>query len=130
MVTQIGDGGGELSSLVDGVFVDADHEGSGIAQGFFDFEVEAFVDDAFYGAWRYSKFAGNGFVVNVFDVFMCDGLPEAFTGSFFGKESFYGFTEEMGAVWAFVAFGFDDQNPPGSLFIHEEGSSGVMIVEF
>lgn len=49
---------------------------------------------------------------------------------FFRKQSLDGFPEEMGAVRAFVSFSFDDQNPPGALFMNEEGSSGVMIVEF
>lgn len=50
MIAQVGDGGGECSSFVDGVFVDTYHEGRGVVEGFFDFEVETFVDDAFYGA--------------------------------------------------------------------------------
>lgn len=51
VVSQVGDGGGKLSSFVDGVFVDADHEGCGVVEGFFDFEMESFVDDAFDSAW-------------------------------------------------------------------------------
>ena len=51
MVAQVGDGGGKPAPLVDGVFVDADHEGSRVVESFFDFEVESFVDDAFHGAW-------------------------------------------------------------------------------
>lgn len=30
VVAQVGDGGGKFASLVDGVFVDADHEGGGV----------------------------------------------------------------------------------------------------
>ena len=76
VVTQVGNSGGEFSPFVDGVFVDDDHEGSGVVQGFFDFEMESFVDDAFNGTWECAEFVGNGFVVNVFYVFVCDGVPE------------------------------------------------------
>lgn len=85
MVAEVGDGGGKCSSLVDGVLINADHQGSRVVEGFPDLEMEAFMDDAFHRAWRDSKFFGDGFVVNVFDVFMGDGFAEEFRGAFFGE---------------------------------------------
>lgn len=73
------------------------HEGGGVVEGFFDFEVEAFVDDAFYGALGESELTSNGFVVDVFAVFMGNHLPVLFAGSLFREESFHGFPARGGS---------------------------------
>ncbi len=51
MVSQVGYGGGKPAALMDGVFIDTDHERGRVVESFFDFALEAFVDAAFHGAW-------------------------------------------------------------------------------
>ena len=130
MIAQVGDGGGECSAFGDGVFVDTYHEGRGVVEGFFDFEVETFVDDAFYGALGEAEFTSNGFVVDVFAVFMGNHLPVLFAGSLFREEAFHGFPEEVGAALTFVAFCFDEQCSSDAFMIDEGGFARVVVVEF
>lgn len=103
MIAQVGDGGGECSS---------------------------FVDDAFYGALGEAEFTSNGFVVDVFAVFMGNHLPVLFAGSLFREESFHGFPEEVGAALTFVAFCFDEQCSSDAFMVDEGGFAPVVVVEF
>lgn len=114
----------------DDVVDDADHEGGGVVEGFFDFEFKSFMDDAFHSAWGYTELFGYGFVVDVFDVFMSDGLTILFAASLFGQQSFDGFPKEVDAVLVFVAFCFDKQCSSCSFIIDEGSLTRVVVIDF
>ena len=59
---------------------------------------------------------------------MSDSLAILLAASLFGQQAFDGFTEEVGAVLAFVAFCFNEQCSFCSIIIDEHGFSGVMVV--
>ena len=88
------------------------------------------MDDALHCALREVKLEGNGFVVNVFYVFMSDGLTILFAASLFGQQAFDWFAEEVGAVLAFVAFCLDEQCSSCSFIIDEGSLTRVVVVEF
>lgn len=91
--------------------------------------MESFMDDALRRAFRDAKLTGNGFIRDVFDVFMGHGMTVLFAAAFFGKQTLNRFWKEVGTMEAFRSFFFDDQNSSDPFVVDEGGFSGVMVVE-
>lgn len=87
------------------------------------------MNNVFHRALGDAEVFGNGFVGDVFNVLMGNGLPGLLSGTIFRKQSVNGFSEEMAAQLVSEPFYLDDEGAPGAFIVNESSFSGVMVVE-